>query len=151
MKKGEQTPGSNFLPSPAFICKNQRAFLPSCVQIWINLSNAPMSAPSTCSSTRYWTPSSRAWPTAATPRTPSTRECASAAGRTDATSLATTSTRSGWPAVPGCTSRLGIWCLTKVNLHRNGVKPKVNLTFSWRGKFVLECWLQVQTGDLCNT
>lgn len=54
-------------------------------QIWTSWSNVPTSAPSTCSSTRCWTYSSRAWSTAATPGRPSTKACASAAGRTAAT------------------------------------------------------------------
>lgn len=106
------------------MCRNLTRSLLSVSQIWTSLSNAPTSAPSTCSSTLCWTSSSRAWPSDATPKTPSTRECASAAGRTAATRSATTWKKSARPAAQRCTSRLVERCLSKVKTRKKDVHVK---------------------------
>lgn len=105
-------------------CAETLHVLCSVSQIWTSLSNAPTSAPSTCSSTLCWTSSSRAWPSDATPKTPSTRECASAAGRTAATRSATTWKKSARPAAQRCTSRLVERCLSKVKTRKKDVHVK---------------------------
>lgn len=106
-------------------------FLLPALQIWTSWSNVPMSAPSTCSSTRCCTPSSRAWPTAAIPKRPLIRACVSAAERTAATNLATISTRSAIRAALRCTSKLVKWCLTKVNKYWTTVVTSVWVYVHW--------------------